>query len=302
MIGTIADTLRALEARLAATSDVARADAEELLSRALDCGRGGLRTRGREPLPESVAATLERWVARRLAGEPVQYVTGRAAFRDLDLAVDRRVLVPRPETEGLVEAVLEVLAAEPALGTAPAILDLGTGSGAIALALAHEWPAARVTATDASEGALAVARANAGALGLAARVRFAHGDWFGALADDERFQVVVSNPPYIAPDEAASLPADVRDWEPHAALFAEDGGLADLRTIVDEAPRHLVAGGLLALELDETRAHEVAAWLEGAHDWAHVSVREDLSGRPRVLLARRERGPAIAPAQWGEER
>lgn len=113
---------------------------------------------------------------------------------------------------------------------------------------------------------------------------------------------MVSNPPYIAESEADALPADVREWEPESALFSGADGLEALREIVDDAPRHLVAGGLLALELDETRAREVAAWLEGAHDWASVELRDDLAGRPRVLLARRERGPAIAPAQWGEQR
>jgi release factor glutamine methyltransferase len=118
---------------------------------------------------------------------------------------------------------------------------------------------------------------------------------------DERFDVVVSNPPYIAEAEAAELPADVVGWEPHSALFAPDDGLADLRDIIEDAPRHLLAGGLLALELAETRAAQVAGWLEGAHDWQAVELRDDLTGRPRMLLARRERGPAIAPAQWGQE-
>ncbi len=297
----VADVLRDAIARLASVTDVPRSDAEELLSRLLGVGRADVRGSTRA-LDAPTLARFESWLARRLAGEPVQYVTGRAAFRSLDLAVDPRVLIPRPETEGLVEAVLDVLAAERLRWPAPAVLDLGTGSGAIALALASEWPAARVTATDASADALALARANADALGLASRVGFASGDWFGAIANDERFEVVVSNPPYIAFEDASALPADVRDHEPHAALFSPDGGLADLRAIVDEAPRHLVAGGLLALELGEERAHEVAAWLEGAHDWRAVELRADLAGRPRVLLARRERGPAIAPAQWGEER
>lgn len=157
-------------------------------------------------------------------------------------------------------------------------------------------------ATDASADALAVARANAALHGQGLRVAFAHGHWLTAVGADDRFEVIVSNPPYIAPGEAASLPADVRDWEPHSALFADDEGLADLREIVEEAPRHLVAGGLLALELSENRAQEVAAWLDGAHDWASVELRDDLAGQPRMLLARREAGPAIAPAQWGEER
>jgi len=294
--------LRAAESRLARTSDVARSDAAELLSRLLGAGRGDLRALGARVLTPAEAARFEAWLVRREAGEPVQYVTGRAAFRHLDLAVDRRVLVPRPETEGLVEAVLEVFAAERERWPAPRVLDLGTGSGAIALAIADECAEAAVTATDASPDALALARENAALCGLAERVSFAEGRWFGAIAPDERFEAVVSNPPYIAESEADALPADVREWEPESALFSGADGLEALREIVDDAPRHLVAGGLLALELDETRAREVAAWLEGAHDWASVELRDDLAGRPRVLLARRERGPAIAPAQWGEQR
>lgn len=296
------EALRAAVTRLARASGpegTAETDAAELLSRLLGTGRGDLRALGSRPLTPGEARQFESWLARREAGEPVQYVTGRAAFRHLDLAVDRRVLVPRPETEELVEAVLETLEAERERWPAPRILDLGTGSGAIALAIAHEHSAAIVTATDASGGALAVARANAAATGLAARVTFAKGEWFGAIAPDERFEVVVSNPPYIAEAEAEALPRDVREWEPAAALFSGADGLDAVREIVDDAPRHLVAGGLLALELDEARAREVAAWLEGAHDWASVELRDDLAGRPRVLLARRERGPAIAPAQWG---
>ncbi|HEV2104119.1 MAG TPA: peptide chain release factor N(5)-glutamine methyltransferase [Candidatus Eisenbacteria bacterium] len=297
----VGDALSAAVARLARRG-LPASDAEELLSRLLGVERGGLRLARARALTAAEAARFEAWLARREAGEPVQYVTGRAAFRHLDLAVDRRVLIPRPETEGLVEAVLEVLAAERARWARPRVLDLGTGSGAIALALAHEWPTAAVVAGDASDAALAVARANAAALGLAARVTFREGDWFGAVGADERFEVVVANPPYIAESEAETLPADVRAWEPHAALFGGGDGLEALREIVDDAPRHLVAGGLLALELAEMRAAEVAAWLEGAHDWHGVDLRADLAGRPRVLLARRERGPAIAPAQWGEER
>jgi len=245
---------------------------------------------------------LDSWLRRRVAGEPVQYITGRAAFRDLDLEVTPAVLIPRSETEGLAEAVLEVLHGEASRWPKPRVLDLGTGSGAVALAIAHEWPAAIVVATDASEAALAVAGRNAEACGLAGRVEFRHGDWFDAIGGDDRFEVIVSNPPYIATGEADQLPSDVRDHEPPEALFSGESGLEALREIVEEAPRHLVAGGLLALELAEARAREVAAWLEGAHDWSGVDLRDDFAGRPRILLARRERGPAIAPAQWEEER
>jgi release factor glutamine methyltransferase len=300
MSTTVGEALRTATARLAAAG-FPGTDAEELLSRLLGVGRADLRVRAAEALAGERATTLDAQLARRLNGEPVQYITGRAAFRSLDLAVDRRVLIPRPETEWLVEAVSEYLATHETPARAPRVLDLGTGSGCIALALAHEHPRAEIVATDASEGALEVARANAGALRLAHRVTFLRGEWLDALATDERFDVIVSNPPYIAALDASALPRDVHDHEPHAALFGGDDGLADLRTIVDQAPRHLRAGGLLALELAETRAAEVAGWFEGARDWRGVELRADLSGQPRILLATREHGPAIAPAQWGEE-
>ena len=300
MTGTVGDVLRAATRRLGA-SGFAASDAEELLSRLLGVGRGDLRRIDSDELLPDQAARFAAQLARREAGEPIQYITGRAAFRHIDLIVDRRVLVPRPETECLVEAVLEHLSRGDWTRRPPRVLDLGTGSGCIALAILDEHASAQLTATDASDGALAVARANAHALGLEHRVAFAAGAWLAAVDADERFDVIVSNPPYVAPSEASELPADVRDWEPHAALFAGEGGLADLREIVDEAPRHLLTGGLLALELAESRAGEVAGWLEGARDWRDVELRDDLAGRPRLLLARRERGPAIAPAQWGEE-
>jgi len=300
MATTVGEALRRSIARLATAGHPA-SDAEELLSRLLGVGRGDLRGLRPANLAEDRAAALEAQLARREAGEPVQYITGRAAFRNLDLAVDPRVLIPRPETELLVEGVLEYLASRDASARLPRVLDLGTGSGCIALAIAQEHARARVTATDESFGALEVARANAEAWSLADRITFAQGHWLDALEPDVRFDVIVSNPPYVAIAESPELPADVRDWEPAPALFAAGRGLADLREIVDEAPRHLVAGGLLALELAEARAAEVAAWLEGARDWSAVELRADLAGRPRLLFARRERGPAIAPAQWGEE-
>lgn len=301
MTSTVGEALRAARARLVAAGHSAT-DADELLSRLLGTGRGELVRLAASALSEPRSRQLEAWLDRRVAGEPVQYITGLAAFRHLDLVVDARVLIPRPETELLVEAVLEYLAGGDWSRRAPRVLDLGTGSGCIALALAHEHATAELTATDASELALAVARANAALLELAARITFAAGEWFAAVAPDERFDVIVSNPPYISPPEAADLPTTVRDWEPHSALFADDDGLADVREILEEAPRHLLAGGLLALELAEQRAAQVAGWLEGAHDWHGVELRDDLAGRPRLLLARRALGPAIAPAQWGEER
>lgn len=297
---TIAQALDHAKAQLAreASPD---ADALELLSRLLGVGRGDVARSGTEPFDPALEATLAAWLERRIAGEPVQYITGRAAFRDLDLAVTPAVLIPRPETEELVEAVLRVLAAQRDGWPRPRVLDLGTGSGAIALAIAAEHPGAIVTATDASGDALAVARANAQALGLEQRVAFAHGHWFEAVDPDDRFEAVVSNPPYIATTEWDALPRDVKLHEPAQALFSGAGGLDDLREIVDLAPDWLVAGGLLALELSENRAEEVAAWFDGARDWEDAALRDDMSGRPRILTARRQRGPAIAPRQWTEE-
>jgi len=301
MDSTLDHALKSAASRLSAITDAPRAEAEELLGRLLGLARADLYLqRGRE-LEADEWQRLDRWLARRARGEPVQYITGRAAFRGLDLAVGSAVLIPRPETEGLVEAVLGVLRDELARWREPRVLDLGTGSGAIALSIAAEWPAAIVTATDASEESLAVARANADACGLAARVRLMSGDWFEAISPDDRFEVIVSNPPYIATGERDALEAQVREFEPEAALFSGETGLEALREIVDEAPRHLVGGGLLALELAESRAREVAGWLEGARDWGDVTLLDDLAGRPRCLLARRQKGPAIAPAQWVEE-
>ena len=304
MTASIAEALRAATETLrsrAPALGTPDTDAEELLSRLLGVTRAQLRLRRQRSLGADDAKRMAEWLERRVAGEPVQYITGRAAFRDLDLAVDGRVLIPRPETEGLVECVLRALEAESRRWPHPRVLDLGTGSGAIALAIASECPRAIVTATDVSLPALAVARVNARALRLDQRVRFFEGHWFSAVGADDRFEVVVSNPPYVSAAERETLPRDVRDHEPHQALFSGVTGLEALIDIVDDAPRHLVTGGLLALELAETRAREVAAWFDGAHDWSEVELRDDLSGQPRVLLARRERGPAIAPQQWSEE-
>ena len=302
MDSTLDRALKSAASRLSAVTDSPQAEAEELLGRLLGLSRSELYLQRTRELGAEEWQRLDRWLARRVRGEPVQYITGRAAFRGLDLPVDSAVLIPRPETEGLVDAVLAVLRDELARWREPRVLDLGTGSGAIAIAIAAEWPAAVITATDASDEALVVARANAAASGLAPdRLRLLHGDWFEAVSRDERFEVIVSNPPYIAEGERETLQAQVREFEPERALFSGATGLEALREIVDEAPRHLVAGGLLALELAEARAREVAGWLEGAHDWQGVDLRDDLTGRPRVLLARRQSGPAIAPAQWTEE-
>ncbi len=242
-------------------------------------------------------ADLEGLLARRAAGEPLQYVLGSWGFCGLDLLVDRRVLIPRPETESVVQhAIAEVARLGERIGTADpwagalthyAVADLGTGSGAIALALAAALPDAEVWATDVSDDALAVAQANlAGAGNAAARVRVAGGSWFGALPDALRgsLLLVVANPPYVAAHE--ELPPVVRDWEPTGALISGPTGLEALELLVAEAPGWLDPAGTLVLELAPHQGDAVAATARAA-GFAEVLLRHDLTGRIRTLIARR---------------
>ncbi|MGH1504218.1 MAG: peptide chain release factor N(5)-glutamine methyltransferase, partial [Acidimicrobiales bacterium] len=209
-------------------------------------------------------ARFDAMIARRLDGEPLQYVLGRWAFRTLDLAVDRRVLIPRPETEEVTGWALEEfdrVTDLAAAGGAPEVrvVDLGTGSGAIGLSFLAERRNAQVWLTDRSADALAVARANLAGLGRhGSRGRLVEGSWFEALPAELAggLDLVVSNPPYVAPDD--ELPAEVRDWEPSSALVAADAGLADLRVLVAEAPRWLTAEGALVVELAPVQAEQVA--------------------------------------------
>lgn len=226
--------------------------------------------------------------ARRAAGEPLAYCVGTAAFRHLVLRVDPRVLIPRPETEEVVEAALRCAAGHPG-GVA---VDIGTGSGAIALSLATEGAFDAVIATDVSADALEVARANAKAVAAAAApgrpmapVTFRTGPDWAPLAG-VRARVAVANPPYIAYEEAAALAPGVRDWEPPLALFAADGGMARYRVLVAGAAAHLEPGGWLVLEVDARRAEATAALARDA-GLDDVRVVRDLSGRDRVLVARR---------------
>ena len=226
-----------------------------------------------------------RMVDRRAAGEPLQYVLGRWGFRRLDLFLDQRVLIPRPETEMVVQVALAELAA---LGVSrPTVVDLGTGSGAIALSIALEAPTARVWATDVSADALDVARANlAGAGTLAApRVRLEQGSWFDPLPLLLRGHVhlVVANPPYVGDDE--ELPPEVEDWEPRAALRSGPTGLEDVGRIVKEAPTWLSAPGVLVVEIAPHQAMAVCTMGEQA-GFREVEVRRDLTGRDRMLVAR----------------
>lgn len=243
------------------------------------------------PASQRAVAHLDSMLARMDAGEPLQYVLGRWGFRHLDLMVDQRVLIPRPETETVVEVALR-LARSMAFPIVCA--DLGTGSGAIGLSLAAELPMDRVTIwmTDSSADALDVARANTVGIGrAAANVRAAQGDWFGALPQELRGQLalVVSNPPYVIDDDPDLEPL-VRDWEPCAALFGGPDGLDAIRHIVDEARRWLRSDGWLVIEIGAGHGGAVADLLREA-GYDEVNISADLSGHDRVATGRR---PAVS--------
>ncbi|PWF44715.1 peptide chain release factor N(5)-glutamine methyltransferase [Massilia glaciei] len=247
-----------------------------LLCHALGMTRVSLITQDTRALTAAEAARLGALVARRLAGEPIAYIVGQREFFGLALRVTDAVLIPRPDTELLVELALERL---PDLGR---VLDMGTGSGAIAVAIAHTRPDARVCALDVSAAALAVAAGNAASHG--ARVRFLHSDWFGAVAG-ERFELIVSNPPYIAHADPHLAQGDLR-YEPPGALSDGADGLSALRTIIAGAAAHLVPHGHLLLEHGYDQAAQVRALLD-EHGYTDVRSWRDLADIERVSGARR---------------
>jgi release factor glutamine methyltransferase len=297
------------EARLRASS-AARPDVEArwMVERVSGYDAAELLANGSDVATGPAMQHLDDMLDRRLGGEPLQYVLGRWDFLGIDLLVDRRVLVPRPETEVVAQTAIDEavrlgarrgkhdgwLAAD----TAYAVADLGTGSGAIALALARELPDAEVWATDASDDALAVARANVAGIGSAAtRVRIRDGSWYDALPDELRgtLRVIVSNPPYVAEHEVADLPRDVADWEPRGALVSGPTGYESLEVLVGGARDWLdPAGGALVLELAPHQA-ERALELAAAAGYADARVDRDLVGRARVLVARAPGEPRARP-------
>lgn len=219
-------------------------------------------------------------VARRASGEPFAYAVGTAGFRHLDIAVDGRVLIPRPETEGLVERVLDWAARAGRVG---AVADIGTGSGCIALALATEGVFARVVATDVSVDALAVAAANGERIRPETPVEWRRGPFLVPLGA-EVFDAVVANPPYVTETEFAALEPGVREFEPREALVSGEDGMAHIRTLVTEAAARMTPGGLLAIEVDSRRAG-LALELARRAGWSDARLEADLFGRPRYLLA-----------------
>jgi release factor glutamine methyltransferase len=257
-----------------------------VLERASGFDRAGLVPRLADPVPARTVDFVVGMVERRRAGEPLQYVLGIWSFRRLELVVDKRVLIPRPETEMVVDVALAELER---LGSAqPLVVDLGTGSGAIAISVALEVPSARVWGTDRSEDALAVARANLAGMGgrVAPRVRLASGDWFDALPEElrGRIDLVVANPPYVGAGE--QLPAEVADWEPAGALVAGPTGLEAVAQILAATPSWLRRPGALVVEIAPHQA-ERAVELAVARGFIDVDVRPDLAGRPRALVGRR---------------
>ena len=269
--------------RDARSRGVERLDAHLLLAHVLGQSRAWLLAHGDDVLPDDRAATFGRLVARRAAGEPFAYLVGEREFHGLTLAVNDAVLVPRPDTETLVEWALELLRGDLRDTVAPTLLDLGTGSGAIALALKNACPCARVWAGERSADALAVARRNARRLAL--DVRFLQGDWWDALAgaaDAPPFDLVVSNPPYIAADDPhlAALA-----HEPLSALVAGAGGLADIERIAEGARGRLRVGGWLLFEHGWEQAAAVQALLRRS-GFDEVSTRMDIEGRARCTGGR----------------
>jgi release factor glutamine methyltransferase len=276
----------AVQRLASAGSDAAEVDARWIVADCVGAGPAELSGRLGSLATERGVARFDELVRRRAAGEPLQYVLGSWGFRTLDLMVDHRVLIPRPETELVVEVALGELDALGGRERHTRVVDLGTGSGAIALSIAVERVRTEVWATDCSADALAVARANVAGVGRpGARVRTVAGDWFDALPSTllGSVDLVVSNPPYVA--TTAAVPDEVADWEPGEALWSGPDGTEDLRRILADAPQWLTAAGSLVCELSPEQAEEMVA--EALGHFSEAEVAPDLTGRPRALVARR---------------
>jgi len=269
--------------------------AELLLLHVLRRGRTWLYAHPEELLDAQSIDSYFSLLQRRAAGEPTQHLTGHQEFWGLDFKVTPEVLIPRPETEHLIEVALDRLGVRDLRAGRPpkltgenlSVVDIGTGSGCIAIALAKELPAARIFATDVSTAALATAQRNAARLGFSNRITFLETDLLAAYSDDSQiFDLVISNPPYIARRQARSLPREVRDHEPESALFGGEEGYELYGRLIPEAARHLKSDGLLVLELGHDSLPAVRPLLE-TFEWTNLLVTNDLAGIPRVLSAER---------------
>lgn len=257
----------------------ARLNAELLAGHVLGLERMQLYLQFERPITEVELAALRPLIKRRGDREPLQYVVGQVEFCDLRLQVDRRALIPRPETELLVQIVQKARTEPPRR-----ILDLGTGTGALALALAQLWPGAAVVATDVSKDALALAATNTAANGLDGRVRLIESDWLASPEIGGDFELIVANPPYLSADEVAAAQPEVRDHEPRQALTPGPGGMEALAVILREAKSRLAPGGLLACETGIAQHAALRAEADRC-GYARVESRTDLTGRDRYLLA-----------------
>lgn len=264
-------------------SDSPRLDAEVLLAHVRGCQRILLYATFDEVVPDDQRGRFRELVKRRAAGEPVAYLVGSREFFSLPFAVSPAVLVPRPETEGLVVRGIDLVKSAPA----PRIVDVGTGSGAIAVALAKQLPRATVAATDVSAAALEVARGNAARHGVAERIAFVESDLLGAASLAGPWSLIVSNPPYVREDEFANLPRDVRDYEPRTALVAGPRGVEVIERLAAEATERLEPGGWLLIEAGPAVAEAVEAILAGTSGLIPEPTIKDLAGLPRVFQARR---------------
>jgi release factor glutamine methyltransferase len=266
--------------------DRARQDAETLLLHVLKKNKAWLLAHADDDLPEDQAVRFSELLERRFCGEPIQYIIGEAEFYGLPFRVTPEVLIPRPETEHLVEKALEVATLSDGYSSKThRILDVGTGSGAIAIALAHHLPNAQLTALDISSTALDIARENARHNAVADRIQFIQSDLLASVAH-ERFDMVVSNPPYVALTDRQSLSVEVRDHEPTLALFAGEDGLDIYRRLIPEAFAVLEAGGYLLMEIGFGQSSAIATLLKEA-GFEGIEFVPDLQGIPRVACAQR---------------
>lgn len=260
-------------------AEEAQLDAQLLAAHALGWDRTRLLTAWREPAPSGFGPTFDALVERRCRREPIAQITGVREFWGLEFEVTRDVLTPRPETEGIIEAALEHVR------HARAIVDVGTGTGCVAIALAREFPDAHVLGLDISYAALAVAARNARRHGVGNRVALERSDMLQALSSPA--DLIASNPPYVPAPDRASLPPEVRDFEPAAALFSGDDGLEAIRRLVAEAPERLVRGGLLVFECGVDQGPAIREMIARASGLDLVEIRPDLAGIPRTVVARK---------------
>jgi release factor glutamine methyltransferase len=265
-------------------SESPRLDAEILLAHARDCQRIQLYTQFDSPLTDEQRAMMRDLVKRRSAAEPVAYLVGHREFFGLDFRVTADVLIPRPDTETLIVEAIERLKLRPQ----PRVLDVGTGSGCIAITLAVNCRQADITAIDLSNAALAIAQQNAEKHAIADRVRFLQGDLFAPLPNGEPFDLIASNPPYISSAEIMTLQPDVRLHEPHSALDGGADGLDVIRRLVADAPQHLVPDGCLLIEIACEQADAVTQLLAANGNYTEIAVLKDLSKQPRVVRAVRK--------------